>query len=229
MTDLRHIMNRLAGSGALAGFAGGLAGGTVAGALATRKGRKLGSAALKIGGLAAVSGLAWKAYRSYVDDSTNRAEGRPIPPESRGLSRSQFETVTDSASDGSVAVVLMRAMIAAAHADGHMDSGEQQRIFSEVDRLDLSLEEKAMLIDELRHPVSVNVLAEQVPDLAAAIEVYAASLLVIDEEDPAARRHLRILADRLDLPGDLVTSLHAESRGDLPDFPDPAIAQRRSA
>ncbi len=229
MNDLKGVIHNLAASGALSGLAGGLAGGTVAGALATKKGRKLGSAALKIGGLAAVSGLAWKAYRSYVDDSATRAEGRPIPPEDRGLSRSQFEAVTNSASDGSLALLLMRAMIAAAHADGQMDSGEQQRIFSEVDRLDLTLEEKAMLIDELRHPVSVNVLAEQVPDLAAAIEVYAASLLIIDDEDPAARRHLRILADRLDLPGDLVSSLHAESRGELPDSPVPEIAQRRSA
>lgn len=229
MNDLKGIINSLSGSGALSGLAGGLAGGTVAGALASKKGRKMGSAALKIGGLAAISGLAWKAYRAYADESTQRADGTPIPPSSRGLARSQFDAVTDPASDGTGALVLMRAMISAAHADGHMDSGEQQRIFAEVGRLDLTLEEKAMLIDELRHPVSVNVLAEQVPDLAAAIEVYAASLLVVDDDEPAARRHLRILADRLDLPGDLVASLHAESRGALPASPKPSVPQRRSA
>ena len=229
MNELKSIINGLAGSGALSGLAGGLAGGTVAGALATKKGRKMGSAALKIGGLAAISGLAWKAYRSYADESTQRPAGTPIPPSARGLARAQFDAVTDPASDGAGALVLMRAMISAAHADGHMDSAEQQRIFAEVDRLDLTLEEKAMLIDELRHPVSVNLLAEQVADLAAAIEVYAASLLVVDDDNPSARRHLRILADRLDLPGDLVASLHAESRGALPASPEPEVPQRRSA
>ena len=229
MNDLKGIINHLAGSGALSGLAGGLAGGTVAGALATKKGRKMGGAALKIGGLAAISGLAWRAYRSYVDESTRRADGRPVPPSTRGLDRARFDAVTDSASDGTGALVLVRAMISAAHADGHLDSGEQQRIFAEVDRLDLTLEEKAMLIDELRHPVSVNVLAEQVSEPAAAIEVYAASLLVVDDEEPAARRHLRILADRLDLPGDLVASLHAESRGALPSSPEAEIPRRRSA
>ena len=235
MNDLKGIINGLAGSGALSGLAGGLAGGTVAGAFATKKGRKMGGTALKIGGLAAISGLAWKAYRAYADDpaqarGSSPADPRPAPlAGAMGLSKAEFEQVTDSDAGGSGALVLLRAMIAAAHADGHLDPNEQQRIFTEVDRLDLTLEEKAMLIDELRHPVSISQLAEQVVDVAMGIEVYAASLLVVDDQEPAARRHLRILADRLDLPGDLVASLHAESRSTTGGAAELHLRARRSA
>lgn len=235
MNELKGIINSLAGSGALSGLAGGLAGGTIAGALATKKGRKMGGTALKIGGLAAISSLAWKAYQSYTADPAQpRTPASPAArtsptPAMGGLSRAEFDQVTDSDAGGSGALVLLRAMIAAAHADGHLDSNEQQRIFAQVDRLDLTLEEKAMLIDELRHPVSISQLAEQVVDMAMAIEVYAAALLVVDDEDPAARRHLRILADRLELPGDLVASVHAESRGRIDTAEEPALPDRRTA
>jgi len=58
-------------------------------------------------------------------------------------------------------MILMRAMIAAAHADGHIDDNERQRIFAQVETMELSVQEKAMLFDELRKPLSMAELVAQ--------------------------------------------------------------------
>ena len=51
----------------------------------------------------------------------------------------------------------MRAMIAAAYADGHIDETERQ-IFAQVETMQLSVQEKAMLFDELRKPMQLSEL-----------------------------------------------------------------------
>ena len=63
--DLNKVVNALGSSGALGGFAGGVAGGALTGALMSKKGKKHAKTLLTAGGLAAVGGLAWKAYQSY--------------------------------------------------------------------------------------------------------------------------------------------------------------------
>ena len=82
--DLNKIVSSLASSGVL----GGLAGGAVSGALmSNKKARKTAGTLLKVGGIAALGGLAWKAYQGYqssqtqagpaaIDDSANRM-GQP--------------------------------------------------------------------------------------------------------------------------------------------------------
>ena len=72
MFDPKRLLDQLVGSGAAGGFAGGLAGGALANVLAGKKGRKLAGSALKVGGLALVGGLAYKAWQSY-----QQGGGRP--------------------------------------------------------------------------------------------------------------------------------------------------------
>jgi uncharacterized membrane protein YebE (DUF533 family) len=105
---------------------------------------------------------------------------------------------------------MVRAMIAAAHADGHIDAREQTRIFEQVDRMGLAADDKALLFDELRRPLGLLELVELTPDTEAGAEVYAASLLAIDPGQPIAQRYLEELARRLQLPPELVSAVHAE-------------------
>ena len=103
-------------------------------------------------------------------------------------------------------------MIAAAAADGHMDSEEQARIFSETEQLNLTSEEKARLFDELRSPLSLADVARHVNNPETAVEVYTASLIAIDESRPEGQAYLRELAAALGLPDALVESVHAEAQ-----------------
>jgi uncharacterized membrane protein YebE (DUF533 family) len=221
MNDLNKMINGLSKSGLFSGFAGGLAGGSLAGLMTSKKGRNMGKSALKIGALAAVGGVAWKAYQSYSQNNqqpsqlnaTNFSNGhQPINYAPSTLAQDQFESVAQGSQDSNGQLLLLRAMISAANADGHIDAQEKQRIFEQVEHMSLSLADKASLFDELRRPLAVEQLVEQVPNAETGIEVYAASLLAIDQSQPASVRYLQSLANSLCLPRELISSLHAQTK-----------------
>jgi uncharacterized membrane protein YebE (DUF533 family) len=108
-------------------------------------------------------------------------------------------------------MLMLRAMITAANADGHIDENERQRIYLQVDNFDLSNEDKASLFDELRHPLSLQQLVKAVPNSETAIEVYAASLLAIDEQQAASQDYLNRLAASMLMPPELVEAVHAQA------------------
>ena len=101
-----------------------------------------------------------------------------------------------------------RAMIAAAYADGHIDETERQKIFAQVETMELTVNEKAMLFDELRKPMTLSELVQSVPDAQTGIEVYAASVSAIDLNQPISGQYLEALANQLCLPRELVQSIH---------------------
>lgn len=146
MADIGNIIQGLTRSGALSGFAGGLAGSAVVGALSGKQGRKVAKSALTVGALAAVGGLAYTAYQRYRQGAhAGLAPGTPEQADRwANIDQDRFEAViTEQASDSGAGLLLLRAMITAAAADGHMDNAEKERIFSEAQRLDLRAEDKA--------------------------------------------------------------------------------------
>ena len=132
---------------------GGVLGGVAAGGLAAllqtnKKARKMGGKALKYGGMAAVGGLAYKAWRDHK-------ESQAVPqPQATAAANSAGVTYTPAnalpaAPAGSIfdlaeeqqtsrgedmRLVLVRAMISAAKADGHIDASERGHI--ERERVD---------------------------------------------------------------------------------------------
>ena len=194
---------------------GGLATGAVAGGLAglllggKKKPKKLAKNALTYGGLALVGGLAYKAWRDHQAGKPARVEARsapeplPAPPEDTSF------TPDDAADEEHLARGLLRAMIAAAKADGHIDAAEQRRIFDQVGQMELDNDDKAFVFEELSRPLDVEAVAEAATTPERAAELYAASLLAIDPDGPAEKGYLGMLAARLRLPDELVAHLHA--------------------
>ena len=107
---------------------------------------------------------------------------------------------------------LLRAMIAAAKSDGHIDAAEQQKIFGKLDDLDLDTEAKAWVMDELRKPLNIDSVVDASTSPEVAVEIYAASFLAIDPDDPAEQAYLAMLASRLKLDPGLKTAIEDESR-----------------
>ena len=107
---------------------------------------------------------------------------------------------------------LLRAMIAAAKSDGHIDAAEQQKIFGKLDDLDLDTEAKAWVMDELRKPLDIDSVVAAATSPEVAVEIYAASFLAIDPDDPAEQAYLAMLASRLKLDPGLKTAIEDESR-----------------
>lgn len=107
-------------------------------------------------------------------------------------------------------LLMLRAMITAAHADGHIDMDERLEIYQRIEGMDLSHAEKGLLMEELSAPLTLEQLVQQVPDRAMAAEVYLAALLMTDSPAPAHRRFQQDLAAQLALPPGFVRSLHDE-------------------
>jgi uncharacterized membrane protein YebE (DUF533 family) len=108
-----------------------------------------------------------------------------------------------AADGGSFQMVLIRAMIGAAKADGHVDQAEQQRLFGEIEKLGLNAEAKGVVFDLLAKPVDLGSITTAVATPEQGAEVYLASRLAIDPDVPAERAYLDALAARLNLPAEL--------------------------
>lgn len=200
------LQDVLTGKGALA--TGALAGGLAGLLLGGKKPRKLAASALKVGGIAAVGGLAFKAWNDWQN---NQAVGQPAPPgtpEGTALSGTPFLPAAASEQED-LSLVLIRAMISAAKADGHVTADERQAISNQLATLGLDGHHRAFIEEELSKPLDIAAVADSARCPEQAAEIYAASLLVIDPTGAAERGYLAMLAARLGLEQGLVEHLHA--------------------
>ena len=207
-----RILSQLLGSGAASGFAGGLAGGLASGLLTSKAGRKFGKKALKVGAIAAVGGLAYAAFTKYrLTQELAAGAQPPVAFEPSSATAERFIPAAGrSQEEETLGLTLLRAMVAAAQADGRLDGGERHAIYEHVGSLDLSEAEKAELLAELNRPIDMSALVASAGTPEIAAEIYAASLLAIDVDTAAERAYLAMLAARLGLPEDLASSIHRE-------------------
>lgn len=104
--------------------------------------------------------------------------------------------------------LALRAMLAAAKADGQIDEAEMDRILGHLKADEVTEAERRFVLDEIRKPLDPSDLAKDVRNPAQAAEVYAASLLAIDIDSEAEREYLRKLASALRLDSGVVSFLH---------------------
>ena len=178
--------------------------------LGTGTGRKVTGSALKIGGLAAVAGLAYKAYQNYRNGdqpgaAPSSSEPELLPPPTD----TPFDPSQAPQGEAEFALVIVRAMIAAARADGHIDEGERARIADKLSLSGIGEEAERFLIAELEKPVDVDALVAAAKTDAQKAELYTASRIAIEPKSRAERGYLDMLAGRLRLPDALVDHIEA--------------------
>ncbi len=173
---------------------GALAAGGLALLLGTRSGRWLTGNALKIGSLAALGGVAYQAYKNWSGADQN---ARPVHqltgPEADARSK-----------------LLLRAMISAAKADGHVDASEQKRIEAELEKMGLADVDAQFLRNEIHQALDIDALVSAVPDKEAAAEVYLLSRIVMDVQNDVEKAYLHELASKLGLESQEVSSLESQ-------------------
>lgn len=106
------------------------------------------------------------------------------------------------------AVLLVRAMAAAAHADGALDDEERARIVTRAQQAGLSAEELEVVEQAFAAPPDAASVAARVASPAQAEQVYAASLMAVRVDSEAERAYLADLASRLRLAPETVARLH---------------------
>ncbi|UPG71709.1 tellurite resistance TerB family protein [Roseomonas gilardii subsp. gilardii] len=196
---------------------GGLAAGGVAGGLLGLLvgGKKKGglNRALTHGGAALLGALASRAYENWQKGQPPAQAPVATPQEVEGVEE-RFLPAAKPAPDGQpFELALIRAMIAAAKADGHIDAGEQRRIFAKVEEAGLDAEAKGFVFDALAAPVGIPEVASLAGTPEQAAELYLASRLTVDPDQPAERAYLEALAHRLKLPEGLVAHLDRQAAG----------------
>lgn len=183
---------------------GAIAGGLL-GILLTSGGRRLLGTGLKVGGMAAIGGLAYKAYEDWkAGRSGSEAAALPSPEGTDFLPN-------DAAAADELATHLLQAMVAAAKADGHVTPEERARIDGQLGNLGLGDEAAALIAAELDAPLDAGRIAALARTEAEAAQLYAVSLLAVDPDTEAEKAYLATLATALKLDQGLVERLHAEA------------------
>lgn len=170
---------------------GALATGALGLLLGNKRRRGLGGGMISHGGAAMLGVLAYRAFQNW-----QAQQGQTAPAEPRTLDR----VSGDEADKHSLAI--LRAVIAAAKADGHIDEREQQLIDAEAAKGGEGSELQRWLEQELRRPVDPAAVAAEAESPEIAAEMYLASRLVVDTESYMERAYLDELARALQLdPG----------------------------
>lgn len=183
------------------GFPGGAAGGMAAGGIVAllmgnKKARKYAGKAATVGGVALLGGAAYQFYQNYQKNqqATPAGNGSAMPE-----------------ADAGYQLTLIKAMIAAAKADGHIDDNEQCRIFESIENASLSDSDKALIIDLLEQPISVTEFAKGRLSEEQKAEVYYVSCIVGEIDHPRERQHLDRLAIVLNISDELKSQIERQA------------------
>lgn len=175
---------------------GAVAAGVLALLLGTRAGRKVTGVGLKVGSLAALGGLAYQMYNRWQAENTtttiveNTSPTLLPAPEQKPVLASE---------------VLLKAMVAAAKADGQVDEQELATIRNKMAELHLTQDANDMLMNELVRPLGAKEVAALAKgDKQASLELYLVSSLFLDKGQEAERVYLQDLQAALGLPDAVV-------------------------
>ena len=198
------IANNQLGAGAALGGLGAIL-------LGTGAGRSLAASAVKLGGLALIGGLAYKAYQNYQ-------QGQPVltgrqAPQQALLAAPAGSGFEPAAVTNENATLLIRTMIAAAAADGRIDAKEQQGIIGGMEQAGAGSGAREFLMREAGNPASIEELADAVDSPQEALQVYTAARIAVDPDEQEEHEFLAALADRLGIDAKLAAQVDAAARG----------------
>lgn len=175
--------------------------------LGNKRVRKVGGKVAVYGGLAALGVLAYRAYGNWQAQQAQQGGVQPGEPQTLDrLPAPQAEQHSRA---------ILKALVAAAKADGHVDERERQLIEEELGKLAQDAELQAWLHAELNKALDPADVARAASTPEMAAEMYLASVLMVDEEHFMERAYLEELARQLRLPPALKGELEAQVRVEL--------------
>lgn len=179
---------------------GMLAGGVLGLLLGDKRVRKFGGKALAYGGAAALGALAFRAYSDWQRGKS--ASGAP------GAEPTQF---LPAPAEGHSRAVL-KALIAAAKSDGHIDARERGLIEDKLAALADDPALRSWIDAEVARPLDPADVAAAAGSMEVASEMYLVSVLAVDTESFMERAYLDALATQLTLPAELKAQLETEAK-----------------
>lgn len=178
---------------------GALAAGALALLLGTGVGRRVTGSAIKLGGLAAVGAVAYKAYQNWQSQQTGTADA-VVPVDALAAVPAQARSE-----------LLLEAMIAAAMADGHIDAEERAKIEQQLAGLGLDHDIERFIAARISYPPSTGELAAKADSAETAAEIYLVTRLLIDDNNEQERAYLEALVAALEIDPSLRAELERQA------------------
>ncbi|RCW22185.1 uncharacterized membrane protein YebE (DUF533 family) [Vibrio parahaemolyticus] len=177
--------------------AGAVGGGLIGMLMGSKKSKKMtkkiGSSALKVGGAAALGALAYKVYNDWQAKQSSQGVHETFDPD-----------------DSKHSVLILKAMIGAAKADGHVDEEEMARIEQTLADMGADEHVRQLVQQELNKPLDPAEIANQATSPQQASEIYLASLIVADEQNFMEKAYLQELAKQLQLSPEVTQQLEVQ-------------------
>ncbi|WP_285420138.1 tellurite resistance TerB family protein [Pseudomonas sp. efr-133-TYG-5] len=190
-------------AGGLGGL-GGLLGGLLGGAGGLGGGTQSRSGASNYAALASLGMMAFQAYQAW-QRSQAAAAPQQAPQTANLLAGPEVEAHSHA---------VLRALIAAAKADGRIDESEKHLIGSEIGRHTDDPQLQQWLDAEVAKPLDANEVAQAAQgDPAMAAEMYLASVMLVDDQQDAERNYLDELAAALQIDPELQVHLEQQAKG----------------
>ncbi len=226
-----QLFSSLTSSSSAKGALSGAASGAVVSMLMNKKARKkIGGSVATIGGAAALAGVGYFAYQKWQKSKAGGAGAafavRPADQNSAPARSSSADSgvpavpsVLPAASgtalqvSDSLAMKMVKAMIAAAYSDGHIDDAEMDQLENAVASANLTAAENREMMAALNAPPSAQEIAALAESPEEAAELYGAAALAIDSDTVAEKFFLRQLAGALKLDSSLVAEINSTTIG----------------
>ncbi|VVO47400.1 tellurite resistance TerB family protein [Pseudomonas fluorescens] len=184
--------------GGLLGGGGGGLGGALGGSTQSRSG------GTNYAALASLGMMAWQAYQAWQRNQASTAP-QQTPQTANLLAGPEIEEHSHA---------VLRALIAAAKADGRIDETEKHLISSEIGKHTDDPQLQQWLDAEVAKPLNAAEVAQAAnDDPAVAAEMYLASILLVDDQQDAERTYLDELAAALGIDPELQVHLEQQANG----------------
>lgn len=191
-----QLGNLLSGAGG-----GAMAASTIGLLMGSKTARKMGGKAITYGGLAALGVIAYKAFNNWQQQNKSAAP-QAQPRTVDRLPAQEAESHSNA---------VLRALIGAAKADGHIDDRERQLIHDSVAKQTDDPEVQRWFDQELNKPLDPAEIAKSATSPEIAAEMYLASLLMVDEQNYMERSYLDELARQMKLDSALKAELEKQA------------------
>ena len=188
---------------------GGLGGLLGAGALGALLGSFVSKSVLKDAALVGAGAVAWNFYQKWSRSRNGTAAERCSAPGEAPVPSFPGHTGVTVAPDAT-AMLMLRAMVYTARADGHIDAVEQGRILRLVEQLFPGRDMSDIMNGLMTEPIDPARLAADVRSPEQGEDLYRLSCLIVDVDHFMERSYLDGLASALHLPEERKAALEQE-------------------
>jgi uncharacterized membrane protein YebE (DUF533 family) len=199
---LGGLLGGLLGGGAGGGGLGGLLGGLLGGNSPIGRSTQTRSGGTNYAALASLGMMAFQAYQAWQRSQASAPQQAPRTVDL--LSGPEIEDHSHA---------ILRALIAAAKADGRIDDAEKHMISTEIGRHTDDSQLQQWLDDEVARPLDAADVAQSAQDPGVAAEMYLASVMLVDDQQDAERIYLDELAAALKIDPELQVHLEQQAKG----------------